>query len=389
MKSEMAYLPLLLAAALRDEVPPSSAVDWDRLFALTEAQQLRGMVYFALRRRADCPKEVLARFEHAALFTAQRNVYQQQEAEGVLAMLHQHGIPALLLKGAVLKPLYPDDAMRASCDVDILFDSSARDRAAELMKARGYTQTECTLKDWTFQKPPFLSVELHFRLFEHAEQDARFFGGDPWELCKTEDGYALPPAYMYVYLLAHFAVHLTIGGGSGVRPLIDCYLYRKKCSPDTETVNLLLARLSLTEFSETVERLSEAWFEDGPRDARCDALAAELLGGHVYGTAAGVSEEQAAAYQGNVARYLRDRLFPPRTVMQAWYPVLETRPYLLPIMWVRRAWNRIFVRKNAGVALARAGRIHRKEGSDRAALLGLDRFVAEHRVDFRADEKQV
>ena len=84
--------------------------------------------------------------------------------------------------------------------------------------------------------------------------------------------------------IAHMAYHF-VGGGCGLRFVLDLYLFQKKAEFDKKALNELLKIAGLNIFYDTVCELTEYWFG---KDESVSELVYEtekhiLLGG-IYGT---------------------------------------------------------------------------------------------------------
>ena len=82
-----------------------------------------------------------------------------------------------------------------------------------------------------YMKPPVLNFELHTALFgsAHAEPLYKYYA-DTRRLLRKDDGnnygYHFSDEDFYVYMNAHEWKHYS-GGGTGIRSLLDCYVYCK------------------------------------------------------------------------------------------------------------------------------------------------------------------
>jgi len=82
-----------------------------------------------------------------------------------------------------------------------------------------------------YMKPPVLNFELHTSLFgsAHAEPLYKYYADTKRLLIKDEGnnyGYHFSDEDFYVYMTAHEWKHYS-GSGTGIRSLLDCYVYCK------------------------------------------------------------------------------------------------------------------------------------------------------------------
>ena len=231
MNTEYNDMIYLLACAVNSQVPDKdrvSAMDLDSLYKACKRHTLRATVFTALKS---------AGTEHSDFFQAynkavRKNILFDSEREAITSEMEKQGIWYLPLKGAILKELYPQIGMREMSDNDILYDSSRQNDLKNIMLSRGYT-AESVGDSYTdvYKKPPVLNMEMHRALFLFGQDEKLFrYYEDMSRLMKRDDdkqyGYHFSDEDFYVYMTAHEYRH-HIGGGTGIRSLVDCYVFMK------------------------------------------------------------------------------------------------------------------------------------------------------------------
>jgi hypothetical protein len=204
------------------------------------------------------------RFERAATGARLRDARLRQVLEEVLAALASEGVIPVALKGPVLADrIYPDPALRAANDLDLLVPEAQLDRSAAALAALG------------FRRGPAI-VDAYQRRHHHHLQLLRSPGPDV-ELHfspQSAFGARLPAAAF----LARATLHRT-GGGSPVRVL----------APEDELIALcvhaaghLLARgewlLDLVLFVDRHPTLDWRSIEERAAACRCRRALAWALG---------------------------------------------------------------------------------------------------------------
>ena len=231
MNDTQKNLIYLMSCAVNGITPDTAkvqAMDLERLYRLAKFHTVRGAVCIALKRAGVQDKQ----FDQAYKKAVRKNIYLDMERTAILSDFEQQGIWYMPLKGSVLKDLYPENGMREMADNDVLFDAEKQVQSKEIMLSHGYTAEHYGVGNHdVYMKPPVLNFELHTALFgsAHAEPLYRYYADTKHLLCKDEGntyGYHLSDEDFYVYMTAHEWKHYN-GSGTGIRSLLDCYVYCK------------------------------------------------------------------------------------------------------------------------------------------------------------------
>ena len=129
---------LYLVAILRDTPQPAPALtldEWREFLDLLRPHRVYPLMAYRLRAwPADCrpPAGVMDFLNRLFLFAAARAMRAGRQIQAVVDALEAAGIPSVLLKGpALARTVYPDPALRQSCDIDLLV------RPADVLAAEG------------------------------------------------------------------------------------------------------------------------------------------------------------------------------------------------------------------------------------------------------------
>ena len=219
---------------------PLTADECAALLALAERHDAAHTVYRALKgteafsdvRESDAVRGM----ERAAHRCEYRYLLMQATLARATAALSTAHIDHLPLKGAVLRPLWKNPLARLSCDVDILVKKEDIDRAADaLLSVLKAERRGGSGHDVSLFTADNVHIELHFSLVEEETplpSDALL--ADPFAF-SSGDGYTktMPDAYLYLYHITHMAKHV-LGGGCGVRPVLDTWVLCHRTTPDTD-----------------------------------------------------------------------------------------------------------------------------------------------------------
>lgn len=325
-------------------VLPENEVDWVFVARMCKFQSVSGLFWAGLQK---CEKLPDPRFiEHFHKKDTQERFqygHQQREKQRVIQMLEEEKIPYILLKGSRMRDFYPDPMTRTSCDIDILFqgDKDVEKRIHEKMLAFNYAfVVDCGTTINYLCKP--VEFEMHRYLFDDRLDFHGFFD-KVWEYSVPVEGSCerrLTEEFFYVYMVAHMAKHFS-RYGSGVRPVIDLYLYNRRTPDafDRQKAEKLLKQIDLYDFEQRLLALTRAWFETGDLSEMDMKLTDYIMEAGIYGDSrimsANTTKDPEKANEVRRKKILF-YLFPSKEVMTRLYPGMMKFPAMLPVAWVRR-----------------------------------------------------
>ncbi|MBR2716434.1 MAG: nucleotidyltransferase family protein [Oscillospiraceae bacterium] len=330
----------LAACMVNGQAPDADRVremDREALYQMADRHLLTGITAMALES-AGVRDEAFTQAKGKAI---RKVAAMDVERAAVLDALGEAGIWYVPLKGCVLKDLYPKLGMRQMADNDILYDASRTKDVQSLMEALGFEADLYPkgIHDHYF-KPPVCNFELHRTLFSILRDEALFhYYADVTSRLLPDAGrrfgYHFSDEDFYVYMLAHEYKHYS-GGGTGLRSLLDTYVYckQKGDSLDWAYVAGELDKLGIADFAELNRSLSLHLFDGKPlTEPERDMLEYILFSG-VYGNAVNLTKNRIAK-KGRLG-YLLSRAFLPYKIITNLYPILKKLPFLLPFCWVVR-----------------------------------------------------
>ena len=328
----------LLSCAVNGITPDTArvqAMDLERLYRLAKFHTVRGAVCIALKRAGVQDKQ----FDQAYKKAVRKNIYLDMERTAILSDFEKQGIWYMPLKGSVLKDLYPENGMREMADNDVLFDADKQEQSKEIMLSHDYTAEHYGVGNHdVYMKPPVLNFELHTALFgsAHAELLYRYYADTKRLLIKDEDnnyGFHFSDEDFYVYMTAHEWKHYD-GSGTGIRSLLDCYVYCKVKGDtlDWKYITEQTKQLEIADFEQERRQLAVKVFSS---DTLPDLTENELemlmyyLTAGTYGT-----------FENSIKKKLKDQtklsfwvhsIFIPRKQMAASVPFTVKSPLLYPV----------------------------------------------------------
>lgn len=336
---DLAYLAACAVSGTPAEGGRVDRMDLDAVFALASAHRLSAVAAMALAdagRRDSRSGMIIARAERRAILF-------DHEWVGVRLALEAAGIRHMPLKGAVLKDLYPKLGMREFVDYDILIDPARAAEVRAIMEARGFdTESYGIEQHDVYVKAPIIRFEIHRVLFAEWGM-ARLYdyyrdvGGRLVADGRSGFGCRFTPEDFYLYMIAHEYKHYE-SGGTGLRSLLDTYVYLKACALDMDYVRKEAEKLGLAAFESRNRALAAALFEGG------DVTDPEMLEVMLASGASGTYERYVGRQLSGSgkAAYLRKRLFgpsggPEKAHFREQYARFYRFPLLLPFLPAYRA----------------------------------------------------
>ena len=343
----MRYIGRVLPVLRYGGEPPKlpAELDWGTVFAVARMHSLASSIWYVLEPivRADAPRELADKWESQRTMDYAKNLVQTREFVAVTAMLTEAKIRFLPMKGFLFKSIWARPEHRTMADMDFLVGAEDIPRVSELLLARGYKiDVEDGAVHDTFDKPPYLHIEIHRSLFTDDTD-----GFDKW--VAREDNpywYVMRPHDFLTFNIGHIHKHF-IGGGCGARSLFDVYLYLRELGDgvDRSLLDEALREKGLDEFYHKLLHLVYFWYAEGecpftpderyidngqPTDELIEMEHFIVTGGS-YGLEKN-RVELAVERQGKL-RYILSIAFPKYRIMRRKYPILKKCPILLPLFY--------------------------------------------------------
>ncbi|MBQ7739741.1 MAG: nucleotidyltransferase family protein [Eubacterium sp.] len=340
---EIDYLLLLLDSSLNNKpVPKPEGVDMNGLFNLADSQQVYNIILPALENAGLLDEEQKEAWKNYKLTNLKKTLVVDNERKEICRELDEYKINYMFLKGLVTREYYPQTSMRQMSDNDILYDETRRSDLVRIMKKRGYYIGASGGISDDFYKKPYSTFEFHRTLFNEKEDFCPDF--DVWKRAERYDSsstrFIMSREDHYLYTLGHMYKHYHCIEGCGIRFICDLYLIRKKETDlDYEYINKMLEEFGISDFNELTIGLSEAVFEGKELSEGEQDLLNFLFEGGVYGKS-DTDIQREIEEKGGRFKFLIFRIFPPLGLMKAEYRTLRKAPFLLPVFYIYRIFDK-------------------------------------------------
>ena len=370
----MTRIQQALMAALRAAVqgstyedPELSGEEWASLLRLASEQEILPLIVdciWSAPSFRNLPDEDRKNYRKRALQIAVRQAVQTNEFLTLMLHAQAQGFEPIVLKGIVVRSLYPKPILRPSVDEDLLIPPGEAENYHRFFLSEGLTSDEPradveTLDELSYHRPDSPTyIELHKSPF--TDSDA--YGDCNWlfagaTVCSVriqiEDVSlrTLAPSDHLLYLICHAYKHFLYSG-IGIRQVCDIAIFTAQYEAEIDWERIVRGCASIR-----IDRFAAALFLVADRylgfplpeafsgyDVDEGPLLEDMLAGGMYGTAdedrlhsASITLDAVASQRrGRGAKGILASLFPPVSSLAGRYPYLRNRPWLLPAAWLQR-----------------------------------------------------
>ena len=349
------YTCRLLSSVMNDTepMPLPEGMTLGGLYNYQKEQDVTNMAYVALKKLGYDDAQ-LKEFQDDYKLNLLREARFELGGQQVFDALEKSGIPFLPLKGAILKNLYPNPALRTFTDIDIYVGQRIEDTEQVLFKLGYEKKTDFETNDISYVKKPSLHIELHKDLFPD-DYDFEGYFDEPFKHTDIKDGYKYYHLYktddFFIHVLCHLYKHFTFGG-CGLRQYLDIYVMTKKMQLDMDYICSELRIFGMEGFLDTTLTLNRFFFDgEKPTDETIE-IAEFVFNNSTFGNAdnrlvldydKGHGEKR--TLWGKIT-YFADRWQLKYSQMRPRYKILKYLPFLLPFCWVHRLFAALIFRRD-------------------------------------------
>ena len=322
------------------------AYNAESLYRLSQAHDLTHLIYDALSRNGILPKDLTKanKFKQEQLLAVYRETQISSIIEIIRDIFGKNEIRFILLKGAVIRNLYPEAWMRTSCDIDVLVREEDLSKAVNVLIKAGFV----TDKIKNYHDVSLFYGNVHLELHYNALENIPSIDGlleKIWDYTVNVNGFefAEMPEYFVFHHIAHMSYHF-LSGGCGIRPFIDLVILREKHFYDEKKLLPLLEKSNLVRFYNGVSELTEVWFGKKEHSEMSLLIEKYILSGGVYGNSKNEHRIKTARNKSKIG-YVLNMVFLPYKMMCVPYPILRKHKILLPFCYIHRIFSGLFGKK--------------------------------------------
>ena len=335
MKEAKYLLEIIKCFLLEQDLDVNDDIDEKKLYQLAKVNNLSNFLQNWSQKY--CKSEEI-RNQIYEDYVAQivKDTNQNIETEKILNALEKNHIKTLVVKGVLMKDLYPQNYMRQMSDIDILVDVNNFKKATQIMENMNYQKYYNHEKHLIFSKPPFIFVELHRKLVLKKDMIGYEYFDDIWPLCikynNYENIYQFDLDHAYIFCIVHLLIHFKFTGIK-VKDVLDVYVYNEtyKDVLNYDKLSQIFKRLEIQDFAENIKNIAYKWFGTDKIEDFNEVEKFILKGSNLNNRV-----NYSIGENNGKFKFLIRLLFPEMKIMQEKFPVLKKFPPLLPFMWITR-----------------------------------------------------
>ena len=348
MQSAQKQLIYLLGCAVRGEKPDSDRItDCDHIMEIAANHMLTAAAAYALKSAGITNERV----EKSFFFSHRNTILYKQAWDEIAAHLDKAEIWYMPLKGALLKELYPNAVMREMSDYDVLIDSLRAKDVKAIMEESGFSTEDFGKSNHDiYYKSPVLNFEIHTQLFGfiNNKEIYEYYSDVKSKLIRVRGfEYHFSPEDCYIYLISHEYKHFC-NKGTGLRSLLDIYVYLKNTNLDMNYVKAETEKLSISEFEQSNRSLALNLFGEKALSDADQEMLDYILSSGAYGTVDNQVENYIRKNDKNIhgtLSYILTRLFIPMNDLKVFHPFVYNHRFLLPFLMIPRFFRAIFIKR--------------------------------------------
>lgn len=360
MTQEQSILLSVLRHAISPDMPlPEADCDWGKVCKEAHQQAVSLIFYDAIAPLLPgFPSELQQKLRNQAMSVVMRNINIGNTQARLTALLKEHNIPHLILKGEGSAAYYPKPQLRTLGDVDFWVGTEDFDTVHNLFQSLGYRFDEGQHDHHITYCTPGGALEMHRDL-------PGIPTGNPGEILSAylqnltdrtqrvdigSGEFTAPDACLHGLILLLHSQHHLRSEGLGLRHLMDwhCYINHSGSKAFWEEELLpLLRRIGLFRFAQVLTGVcafafnapTPSWANADPD--LCAAILEDILSGGNFGQKD--ATRQASGLMISSDSKLRTLLKTFHASVKAHYPICEKcgLAYIIfyPVRGVRYLWN--------------------------------------------------
>ena len=278
----------------------------------------------------------------------------------------KENLRVIVVKGIILRNLYPEPDFRPSNDEDIYVQEKDLKRIIDIfLKYKFVVVNDKDDVVILYDKYSGLCVEIHTSLFD---KESEFFNRYQMHFDNVFDNlyefninknvvYSLSHEQHFLFLSFHLIKHI-LHSGVGIRQIMDLFMYYKEYGKDMDIsyiydvykkMEIDYVMDNIFSFGKDTFELDDIYLKESYTYINdYEELILDLLESGLYGKTSIERIHSAnitvSATSGH--NTLKNSLFPPLKTLKSRYTYLNKYPFLLPLAWITRITKYVLDRKS-------------------------------------------
>lgn len=340
-------------------------IDWESIIEESKAHKVEALVYSAIG------KDTLKNIDHELLEIWKKETFisgvgQLRHIKNVsefLCEFNKQSIPVIVLKGLVIRDLYPKTELRTMCDADLIVHKEDLEKVKNLLLNLGYIEKVTSDKDLCFIRGNTY-VEVHWSIAnEKSFNNVELFEEIMWKnAIKVNVGDSETLSMCYEDLLVHICMHMAAHIkylGFGIRQLCDLVLLVEKkgnvinWDKFIEKINMI----GIYKFTVVIFNICNKLFDmeipnilnkrEIINDKYIDLLIEDIFSNGVHGKRDKASSFSKVISYANkeekrsTLNSFKKLYFPSSNMLSEKYSYAKYNKFLLPLAWIHRLFSGI------------------------------------------------
>lgn len=349
-------------------------IDRERLLQIAIEHKVEGLIYTTLNNTPNMKnmdESIAKKWKTMTLGEIMLQKSHIQQISKVLQKFEENEIEVIVLKGLVVRSLYPVPDLRSMGDADILVHEKDLDRVGEVLLEMGYQEDHSTDAHDVYSKPYCAPVEVHWTLVSKKFYDGNSsFEKNLWQnSIPVQVGKANARALGWEDQILHSCVHMAIhlrSSGFGIRHVADLVLlveaYRDRV--DWREFRKRAEETGVYKFVQAIFIIAHEWFDmpipeeidrdNNTAEKTLKVLKGAMLDEGVYGKTSLLYINRTdflneARAEGDTSKLglwktLLRAVCPPADKLSESYAYAKRMPILLPVAWIHHIIVGIFTK---------------------------------------------
>ena len=363
MYKEFLYV---LNECLKHTKVTKNGLNYVSLYHLANNHHVSPLVYNCIYENNDIPSELKQVWKKNVLTSVAGQALRSQVFLDVYKDFMKENLRVIVVKGIILRNLYPEPDFRPSNDEDIYVQEKDLKRIIDIfLKYKFVVVNDKDDVVILYDKYSGLCVEIHTSLFD---KESEFFNRYQMHFDNVFDNlyefninknvvYSLSHEQHFLFLSFHLIKHI-LHSGVGIRQIMDLFMYYKEYGKDMDIsyiydvykkMEIDYVMDNIFSFGKDTFELDDIYLKESYTYINdYEELILDLLESGLYGKTSIERIHSAnitvSATSGH--NTLKNSLFPPLKTLKSRYTYLNKYPFLLPLAWITRITKYVLDRKS-------------------------------------------